>query len=130
MISLSIHIFKRNVFKLHEMCKKKFYLLWIVSVLGAIAVLPYATTQASIELSTTMLFGALIKAIIIYTMVAFFSIKCAEKANFQVTSYKECIIPSIISGLVVGLILNLLDHHIFKHHDNILLSNMTCPIGF
>lgn len=34
---------------------KKFYLLWLASVLGATAVLPYATAQASIELSTVVI---------------------------------------------------------------------------
>ncbi|MFK8039937.1 MAG: CPBP family intramembrane glutamic endopeptidase [Rickettsiaceae bacterium] len=103
---------------------KKFYLLWLASVLGAIAVLPYATAQASIELSTAVLFGTLIQATLIYAVITFFGIRFAEKANFQITSSKECIIPSIISGLVVGLILKLLDQFIFKHHANILLNNL------
>lgn len=101
---------------------KNFYLLWLASVLGAIAVLPYVTAQASIELSTTVLFGTLIQATLIYAIVTFFGIKFPKKANFQITSSKECIIPSIISGFVVGLILELLDQFIFKYHANILLK--------
>jgi hypothetical protein len=103
---------------------KRFYLLWLASVLGAIAVLPYATAQAGIELSTTVLFGTLIQATLIYAVVTFFGIKSAEKAHFQIASSKECIAPSIISGLAVGLILKLLDQFIFKHHANIFLNNL------
>ena len=71
---------------------KKFYLLWLASVLGAIAVLPYATAQASIELSTTVLFGTLIQAILTYAVVTFFGIRFAEKANFQITSSKKSVL--------------------------------------
>ena len=78
-------------------------------------VLPYATAQASIELLTTVLFGTLIQSTLIYVVVTFFGI---------IFSSKECIIPSIISGLVVGLILKLLDQFIFKHHANILLNSL------
>ncbi len=103
---------------------KKFYLLWLSSVLGAIAVLPYATAIAGIELSTTMLFGTLIQATLIYAIVTFFGIRFAEKANFQISSSKEYIVPSMISGLVVGLILKLPDQFIFKYHAHILLNNL------
>ena len=37
---------------------------------------------------------------------------------------KNVLFHLIISGLVVGLILKLLDHFIFKHHANILLNNI------
>ncbi|MBM4222779.1 MAG: CPBP family intramembrane metalloprotease [Gammaproteobacteria bacterium] len=103
---------------------KRFYLLWLASVLGAVAVLPYATTLASIELSTAVLLATLIQASIIYGVLIFFGIIFAENANFQITSSKQCIAPSIISGLVVGLVLKLLDHFILKHHVNILMNTL------
>lgn len=103
---------------------KIFYFLWLISVFGAIAVLPYTTAQTGIKLTMTVLVVTLIQGLLLYAVVTFFGIRFARKSNFKIVSSKECVKPSIVSGLTVGLILKFSDQFIFKHHANILLNNL------
>lgn len=101
---------------------KKFYFLWISSVLGAAAVLPYASSQVSIALTNSLVLGTLIQATLLYAVLVFFGVKTAGKLDFQIVPQQKYILTSILAGLGIGLALKLLDQLIFKHYANVLLK--------
>jgi hypothetical protein len=101
---------------------KKFYLLWGASVLGALALLPYAMAQLKIALTPGIVIVALIQAIIFYALLVFFGIRAAERVGFRIAPQREHIIVSVISGASVGIVINLLDQLVFKGHANLLLA--------
>jgi membrane protease YdiL (CAAX protease family) len=103
---------------------RRFCLLWLGSILGSVAILPYETVLAGIELSKPLLFGAFIQAILTYAVIVFLGIRSAEKVDFQIGSSKKCIMPSVISGLVVGWVIKLSDYFIFKNHAHVFLNSL------
>ena len=101
---------------------KNFYILWLASILGAVSVLPYTIAQSRIVMTPSLVVGVLIQSAFLYAFIVFFGIRISKKLDFKIIPSNKFIVPSIVSGLAVGLTLKLLDQFIFKNHANIFLT--------
>lgn len=60
---------------------KRFYFLWIASIFGAIAVLPYvAVVHSVVTISSNLVVSSLIQAAFLYAFIVFFGLTMSKKA--------------------------------------------------
>lgn len=119
---------------------KNFLILYVLSMISSVLVLPYvfnveAELLKNISLPLLTLI-AIIQAGIIFAIAAFFGLILAEKIGFKLPlldawhnhkkiKYRNTLLLSIISGLIVGIVIFVLDKFVFQ--QNITL-NMNVPL--
>jgi hypothetical protein len=103
---------------------KKFYILWLASILGSVSVLPYIAANSGIVVTANLVVSVLLQATFLYAFVVFFGMRISKKLAFKMIPSKKFIVPSIISGMGVGLAIKLLDKFIFATHANLLLQHV------
>lgn len=104
---------------------KNFYFLWLASMMGQVAVLPYVADLSGIVVTPVVAIDTLIKAALWYAAIIFFGIKIVQKTDFKISSSGKYVIPSTVGGISVGLAIRLLDHFIFSTTTTSLLNPVT-----
>jgi hypothetical protein len=106
--------------------KRQFILIWILSILGSLSVLPYVVYALGAPLGiifsegisfTYLLIKTLINASILYGIICWLSYVILKKTDlmpFKTKSVKEIIYPGILPGLGVGLALFTLNKLLFQ----------------
>lgn len=115
--------------------KKIFVILWILSILGTLAVFPYVfhleTLPATVSISKIILLGT-IQSALLFGLVCWLSYKVLPKTDlnpfpplFDRQCLKTTIYPALIAGFLVGLTIFFSDRYIF---NDSLLSGRHPPI--
>lgn len=99
--------------------KKPFVVVWLLSLMGAFALIPYITTFTPAGASISkILISTSINSIVIYGIVCWLGYLLVPRAGLmhvlKPRSLKEICFPSIFVGLSVGCLLWLLDSTLFK----------------
>lgn len=100
---------------------KRFCLLWLASVVGAMVVLPYAFTHANMTLTLPMAVGAVIQAAVLYLLAIYLGLRAADKLDLKVIPATKYLLTSVVSGVTVGGAIKLLDFFVFKSYANIFV---------
>lgn len=94
---------------------KNCYILWASSILGALSVLPYVSTVINEEIITpSKILSTALQSALVYGLIVLIGLKASDKLHFRPDWSSSIIIPSLISGLGVGLFLKLSDTFIFS----------------
>lgn len=109
---------------LNTLKETKFYILWLASVLGIVAVLPYAESLAGITMTTGLFIAAIMQATILYAFVVYFGLRLSERQGFNIVPERKFFITSIISGIGVGLFIKLLDKFYFSANTSVLIEQL------
>jgi hypothetical protein len=104
--------------------EKKFYLLWLTSILGALCVLPYTESLTGMTMTSGLLIGAIVQAAILYGFIVFFGLKLSEQQGFHLMPQRSFIVPSIASGIGVGVFIKLFDWLYFTVNKNVFLEQI------
>jgi len=107
--------------------RKPFFLLWILCILGSLSVLPYVyylqLLPTSISLFKVVILVSF-QAALLFGLLCWLSSKILPKTDLRPLSFdKKVLLPSIISGILVGLTLVFFDQ-IFSSP----LTNVRPPI--
>lgn len=101
---------------------KKFYSLWLVCILGALCVLPYAAVLTSTAITLNLVLVVLAQAAVLYGFILFFGIRLSEKLDFKIIPDHPFVLLSIASGAAIGLLMVLLDRWLFQINLSLLLN--------
>jgi len=122
---------------------KIFWILWILSIISSILILPYVfNIEAELLQQANIPFGllvviAILQGAVIFGLAAFIGLILAEKtAAFKLPlltswvehkkiNYKRIFVLSVALGLIVGAIIALLDKFVFH---GVVSSNMQVPL--
>lgn len=102
---------------------KTFYLLWFASILGTVAVLPYAAAQGGMLITQTLVFTAMIQAALLYAFIIAFGMTISRKVDFKIAPSPNFLLPSCLSGAATGLTINVLDKFVFAPCANVFLES-------
>lgn len=112
--------------------KKTFVFLWLLSLIGSWAVLPYARYLAIVPSSTsiwTLLVLGTLQSALFFGLICWLSAKILPKTDLQPFGIehplKTILYPSLISGTLLGLTIFLLDKAVFR---NSLLLDFHPPL--
>ncbi len=103
---------------------KKFYILWLISILGSVSVLPYAAALGKIAITPNIIIAALIQSAFLFGLAIFFGLKLSKKLGFKIIPSDKFIIPSITSGIALGLVLKFSDKFIFTTSSYLLTKQL------
>ncbi len=101
--------------------KKRFFILWILCLIGSWSVLPYIQYLGILPPSVSILralFLGTLQAAFLYGLVCYLSYKLVPKTDLHPfvikNPLKQSIYPGIISGVTVGLVIYFLNKTIFS----------------
>ena len=100
--------------------KKRFFILWILCIIGSWSVLPYiyylGTFPAAVSIWKIVLLST-VQSALLFGLICWLSLKILSKTDLQPfllgNFLKQRLLPAIIAGISVGLIIFLFDKTVF-----------------
>ncbi|MBN9287250.1 MAG: hypothetical protein BGO43_15250 [Gammaproteobacteria bacterium 39-13] len=106
--------------------KKQFAILWVLCLIGTVAVLPLIQALANTQLQTKFYIYSLLQATVLYAFVIYVGLKLTLSIKFEVGNLqliKKEIFHDLVIAIILAFTIYILDKYVFKLHEFITFPN-------